>query len=206
MVSEATAGNHSSRAVTRRAVLRRSAVAATGAAAFVRRASAQITRTGVVPSPERWADENLAGFLIHVGPEPSPESPATPPECEFEDWPPGEISRYNATLVNRKQDDTPEEDTTLFVDADVTVAPGQLYLISSFGRCESRYVGLALEQIGRTDVAGGEGGPVVDVEEDEQPNTETADGTGVVGPGFGTLTALAGAAGLGGWLAKRRRG
>jgi len=177
-------------------------------------ASAQITQAAAIPEVTRWENENLAGFMIHVGGATSPAQVRAAEGCVApgsDTWPPDEMLAYDAMLINRKLGDTPEAETTLYIGASVEVLPGQLYLINRFDRCDSGFVGVSLEQIGRSDVSAGSGqqangGPVADVEEDERPRdlgtTQTPDATG---PGFGVVASLVGLLGGGALLRSRDR-
>lgn len=200
-------------------------------------AAAQGMTTGVIPTPGRWPDENLAGFEIRVDDGDATgtaEGDATAetgvdttvgttegnataqtetdaatgtteddvPECEFGDWPPQEVASHEVLLVNRKDEDAPEEETTLRTSAEVDVEANAPYLINRFERCETDYVGVELESV--------EGGAVEaedDPEEVEDDPNEPADAgendTPAQGPGFGVVAAAAAALGVGGWLARR---
>ncbi|QLH80731.1 hypothetical protein [Halosimplex pelagicum] len=204
--------------VSRRRVLRgvgglgASAVGAGAVAGASGVASAQITQAAAIPEVARWENENLAGFMIHVGGSTSPTQVRVAEGCVppgSDTWPPDEMLAYDAMVINRKLGDTPEAETTLYIGGSVEVLPGQLYLISRFNRCDDGFVGVSLEQIGRSDVSAGPGQqatnrPVADVEEDERPRdlgtTQTPDATG---PGFGLLASFAGLLG-GGALLRRR--
>lgn len=203
------------RGVTRRralvgtaATLGSCAVGASGLASASGVAAAQITESAVIPDVEKWDDPNLAGFMIHVGQELTPEDTRIGADCHppgSDPWPPDEILAYNAQLIDRKQEDAPEVATTLHISGDVEIAPGQLFLINRFNRCGDGYVGITVEQIGRRDLAAGPGEqatnrPVVDIEEDERPNTDVP--TGAIGPGFGPMASIA--ALLAGALLRRR--
>jgi len=121
--------------------------------------------------------------MVHVGPTLDPESVEPPSDCDFDDWPPDETERYDVALINRKDADTPEEQTRLFVDASVDVNPGELFVVNTFEDCEDRHTRVELEWIGRR-FEGTATGPRVDVEDDERPGTGT-DGSGATGPGLG---------------------
>lgn len=146
------------------------------------------------------------------------DEPETP-DCDFRDWPPDDVERYDVRLVDRKADDATEEDTTLWVSADVEIGRDAQFLVNDHRDCGDGYVGVELEDLGGS---GGESGraeeDVEDFEEgtpaggngqDEGAGAETPvvdDGgaeTTEEGPGFGVLAALAGAAGLGGLLSRR---
>lgn len=210
MVPASADEGDASRQYTRRAALATGAALLAGSAGVAGRASAQqVTGYGLIPEPERWTNENLAGFIIHLGPTLEPGTPGdVPSNCEDQDWPPETISVYDGMLVNRKEGDTPEESTNLLVDAESEFRPGQLFLINTFDQCEGgNYVAVELEQIGYA-VEGTATGPVADVEEDQRPNedtTEGGEGSGAMGPGFDLFGAVAAATGLGGWLAWRRQ-
>jgi hypothetical protein len=193
---------------SRRAVLAGTATAlAAGAGHTGRARGQQITFPAVIPTPDRWADENLAGFMIHVGPTTDPAELAAAESCDLADWPPETTFVYDATLINRKQGDTPEEDTLLYASDNAPIPAGALFLINTFTTCESDHVGINLKQIGRYDVGGGDAsdyGPAADVEEDERPNapTNTSGSSGAVASGFGVLAALTGTL-AGVWLRLR---
>lgn len=128
------------------------------------------------------------------------------PECDFEDWPPDEVERYEARLVDRKGDGT-EEDTTLWVSADVEIEDDDSFLINQHEDCgDGDFVGVELEDMGEQN--GGEGGRAEENVEDFEEGSPTGEDGGVgaatpeSGPGFGVLAALAGAAGFGGLLAR----
>ncbi|WP_436908650.1 hypothetical protein [Halosimplex marinum] len=203
--------------VSRRRVLRGAATAGAGAVGAGALAStsgvgsAQITQAAAIPDVTRWENDNLAGFMIHVGGATSPSQTRVAEGCVppgSDTWPPDEMLAYEAMLINRKQGDTPEAETTLYIGGSVEVLPGQLYLINRFNRCDGDFVGVVLEQIGRSDVSAGPGQqatnrPVADVEEDERPRelgTTTTDG----GPGLGIVASLVGL--LGGGALLRNRG
>lgn len=190
---------------TRRSILRGGA-ASIGAFAAIPGVvtGRQVTQTAVIPSPEPWADDNLAGFMIHVGGSQSPVE-SNEAECDYENWPPEQPVAYEATIINRKDAETPEQDINLFIAEDVDIPPGALYLINTFERCESGYIGVQIERIGRRDVqlSNASDAPVADVEDDSRPNTQTGP-SGAIGPGFGALAAIA--AVVGGGLLARLRG
>lgn len=158
----------------------------------------QVTETAIIPGPEPWADDNLAGFMIHVGGSQSPVETRVAADCDYRDWPPDTITAYEATIINRKVSGTPQQEINLHISDAVTVSRGALYLINQFERCENGYVGVQLEQIGLRDVSltNESDAPVVDVEDDERPNTGTG-GQSVVGPGFGALATVGGLLGAG---------
>ena len=193
---------------SRRAVLAGTVTTLTAVTGLTTRAAGrQGTVPAVIPKPDRWADENLAGFMIHVGPTTDPTELAAAESCDFADWPPETTLAYDATLINRKQGDTPEKNTVLYASDETSIPAGALFLINTFTTCESDYVGVNLEQIGRYDVGPGSAsdyGPVADVEEDERPNepTNTSGSSGAVASGFGVLAALAGTL-AGVWLRLR---
>ncbi|MFC7196680.1 PGF-CTERM sorting domain-containing protein [Halosimplex aquaticum] len=117
-------------------------------------------------------------------------------------WPPETMLAYDAQIINAKGEGAPEEEeTTLYIGESVDVAPGQLYIINRFNRCGSGFVGVTLEQIGRSDV-----GANPDDAGNGQGTVTTADpdgggeGFGGSGPGFGPLAALAGLLGGGALL------
>lgn len=202
--------------LTRRSVLAGSAatlgagsVGVGGLAAASGAAAGQATEVAVIPEVSRWPDANLAGFMVHVGGETTPTETSSTENCDHEGWPPEEILAYDATLINRKEGDTPEESTTLYIGGSVDVPGGALYLINTFVECGD-YVGVNLEQVGQftggDDGAGAtDVGPVADVEEDERPDVRTTEadgggGFGAVGPGFGPLATVAGLLGGGALL------
>lgn len=189
---------------TRRAVLTGAAASLGGATLFAGTARGQITTNAVIPTPDRWADENLAGFMIHVGPTLDPESVASTPDCSFEGWPPDEIDVYDAALIDRKQSNTPEIEISLFVGADQEIGAGELFLVNTFEECESDHVSLELEGIGRR-FRGTASGPAAERDPGDEPAGEPTDSE-AFGPGFGVVQALLAAAGLGGlsaWLRRR---
>lgn len=187
---------------TRRTILRGGAATVGGVVAIPGLASGRrITQTAVIPSPEDWADENLAGFMIHAGQAQDPVQTREAANCNYENWPPDEIRAYDAQIINRKDADTPEQSINLHIDAEADVPPGALYLINAFERCDNGYIGVSLEQIGQQDVGGrGSEPPAVDVEDDSRPNTQT-ERSGAIGPGFGALATIAALVG-GGLLAR----
>ncbi|WP_436925745.1 PGF-CTERM sorting domain-containing protein [Halosimplex amylolyticum] len=179
--------------LTRRSVLAGSAATLTvgvGALAGASGVAAgQITEAAAIPQPERWDDANLAGFMIHVGSTASIERADTARQCEVvgsDTWPPDELLAYEVQLINRKDDAASEEETTMYIGGRADVAPGKLYIINRFNRCDNGFVGISLEQIGRSDV---------DVTVDDSANAATtaADdgGSGAFGPGFGLPAAIA---------------
>jgi len=186
---------------TRRTVLTGAAASLGGATLSASTASGQITINAVIPRPERWADQNLAGFMIHLGPTLDPEDVDTMPDCTFEGWPPEEIDVYDAALINRRQADTPEEEISLFVGADQDIGAGELFLINTFEECESDHFRLELEGIGRR-FQGTASGPAA---EPEGVDVEETTRSEAFGPGFGVVQALLAAAGLGGLSAWLRR-
>jgi len=198
-------GDHSRRAVLAGAA---TALSATGTLTS-QAAGKQITVPAVIPKIERWPDANLAGFMIHVGPTTDPAELTATETCEFADWPPDTTIAYDASIINRKLADTPEENTILYVSEDASIPAGALFLVNTFNRCDGPFVGVNVGQIGRYDVAGPgvatDYGPVAEVEEDERPNTQTNDsgGSAVSAPGFGVGAALVGV--LGGALLRLRR-
>lgn len=148
------------------------------------------------------------------------------PQCDYQDWPPDEVAEYDAALIDRKTDQgegadgsAPEESTTLYVAADEDVQQGEVYLVNSYERCDTDYVGVELEFLGESNGQGSAGADDANenVEDFEaQNNTGNESGGGVggggggdagsgSGPGFGAVGALVAAAGLGGLLARRRQ-
>ncbi|WP_123537048.1 hypothetical protein [Halosimplex salinum] len=173
-------------------------------------AAAQITEAAAIPTPERWSDANLAGFMIHVGGSIDSEQSQQAADCQVvgsDTWPPDEMLAFDAQLIDRKDDSTAEEETTLYIGASSDVEPGKLYIINRFNRCED-FVGVSLEQIGRADVNVEIDDRTTDTPADaDQPDgatTESEDGGfGAVGPGFGPLAGLIGLLGGGALLARR---
>lgn len=183
------------RDVARRAVLAGGAATVAGLVGVAGTASAQITETAVVAVPERWRDENLAGFMIHVGGEADGVRTREAANCGYQDWPPDEILAYDAQLINRKVPETPESNVEFHLPGEVDVTPGALFLVNQFGECPNGYFGVSVERIGQADDELG-AGPVADVEQDERPNTASP-GAGAIGPGFGAVATLAGILGAG---------
>ncbi|WP_415379166.1 PGF-CTERM sorting domain-containing protein [Halosimplex sp. TS25] len=200
--------------LTRRSMLAGTGVAigagAVGAAGFAGAsgvAAGQITEAAAIPEVTRWENDNIAGFMIHVGGSTSPAQVRIAEDCDVpgsDTWPPDTMLAYEVHLINRKTEGTPEEEeTTLYIGDSAEVAPGTLYIINRFNRCGSGFVGVTLEQIGRSDIEvdgeadGGAGGGQATV-----ATTEPGDGGGFgsSGPGFGALAALAGLAGGGALL------
>lgn len=185
------------RGPTRRRVLAGAATAlgAGASAGFVGDASAQILQPALVPTPERWSDANLTGFMVHLGGRISPTTPDEIPACDFADWPPDEAYAYDAALINHEGPDTQEEDVEVYLDWNLNVDPGDLFIVNTSTRCDTDYVGLQLEQIGRRFLATAR----------DPAGETTADGdSGQTGPGFGAVEGLLAATGLGGLLAWRR--
>lgn len=212
---------------TRRAVLAGGAATLGAVVGAAGAASGQVTTTGVITVPDQWADRNLAGFTVLVSESDggSADETAEPvsgdatetdpvettaaatdtatPDCDYGDWPPDEVAAYDASLIDRKDEDAPRADVTLHVGADVDVPANVLYLVNTFERCESEHVGVELELLDEG-TPGGEFEPNVEIEDDERPNAQTEDGTtGVTTPGFGAVGALAALAGVAGYLARR---
>lgn len=165
-------------------------------------ASAQSVDVGLIPTPDRWREENLAGFMIHTGEEVDPDEADVDANCDVPGWPPDETQEYDVSLLNRKVEEMPQLETSLYAGPDLEAQPGDLFLINTFRHCESDHVAVELEQIGR------EVSEDVHPEAVNQPASPSPDdggGGGVTpdtGPGFGLVGALAGLAGLG-WLLGR---
>lgn len=190
--------------LTRRSMLAGSAatlgtgvVAARGLAAASGVAAGQITEAAAIPQPERWSDANLAGFMIHIGSTASIDRADAARQCGVpgsDTWPPDELLAYEVQLINRKDDATGEVGTTMYIGGRAEVAPGKLYVIDSFNRCGNGFVGLSLEQIGRSDLE-------VTVNSGNAGTTAADDGgSGAFGPGFGLPAAVAGILGGGALL------
>ena len=206
--------------ITRRSALAKSAatlgtgaVAAGGFVGASGVATGQITEAAAIPEPSKWnEDTNFAGFMIHIGESLSPEQERVAADCELvssDTWPPDEMLAYDAMLINRKDDSTEQSETTLYIGENADVTAGKLYIVNRFDRCDSDFLGVALEQTGLSEVN-------VDVDEatdrpaaeDGPADATTADedggGFGETGPGFGPAAAVAGLLGAGALL--RRRG
>lgn len=191
--------------LTRRSLLAGSAATLTAGAGALAGASGvavgQITEAAAIPQPERWSDANLAGFMIHIGSTAPIDRADTARECGVpgsDTWPPDELLAYEVQLINRKDEATAEEETTMYIGGAAEVAPGKLYIINRFNRCGNGFVGISIEQIGRSDVA-------VTVDDSANAATTAVDdgGSGAFGPGFGLPAAVAGLLG-GGALLRRR--
>ena len=120
---------------------------------------------------------------------------------------------YDAMLANRKDDSTEQAETTLYIGENADATAGKLYIVNRFNRCDSDFPGVALEQIGlsdvNVDVDEATDRPAATAAEDEPADATTADedgggGFGETGPGFGPAAAAAGLLGAGALL--RRRG
>ena len=152
--------------------------------------------------------------MIHIGESLSPEQERVAADCELvssDTWPPDEMLAYDAMLINRKDDSTEQSEATLYIGENADVTAGKLYIVNRFNRCDSDFPGVALEQIGLSDVNVDEATdrPAATAAEDEPADATTADedgggGFGETGPGFGPAAAAAGLLGAGALL--RRRG
>lgn len=80
--------------------------------------------------------------MVHLGPTLDPESASSSPNGDINGWSLDELEVFGAALIDRKVADTPEEETTLFLNAAADVAPGELFVINTFSDCESEHVGL----------------------------------------------------------------
>jgi len=204
---------------TRRSVLAKSAatlgtgaVAAGGLVGASGVTAGQITEAAAIPEPSKWTEgTNFAGFMIHVGGSLSPEQERAAADCELvssDTWPPDEMLAYDAMLINRKDDGTEQAETTLYIGETADVNAGKLYIVNRFNRCDSDFLGVAVEQIGLSGVS-------VDVDEttdppadEDEPAGTPADGDGgggfgATGPGFGPVAAVAGLLGAGALLRRR---
>lgn len=140
------------------------------------------------------------------------------PECDFRDWPPDEVESHEARLVNRHDEETPAEPTTLYVSADVDAEGDAPYVINMHEDCETDYVGVELETVEgareRDDdpeevteddpQEEGDGPETPDPAGggDDTPRSGEDDGIGVFGPGFGLPAAVAA---IFGWAVYRWR-
>lgn len=185
--SERTGSNRST--WTRRAVLR-GGVAAVGATALTAgSANAQLTEEAIIPVQDDY-EQGLTGFFVHVGQTTDPMDANASDFCEFTSWPDDEILAFDARLIDRTAE--PEEaEITLYLNDEVPVAPGTLFVVNDAQQCDDNYVGLQLERLGVEEV-----GDVA-----ESTPTETTNG---FGDGPGPLAALAGLLGAG-WLLGRDR-
>jgi len=204
---------------SRRAVLRGLGIGAGALAVSAGTASAQeqgITSRAVIPEQEQFDPEVLPGFFIHVNPDTAPLKAQVSDQCEYATWPPEQSRSYDVWLIGRKANAQGSQKTTLYVADDRTIPGGALYVVNNATKCADGYVGIQIEQLNRegSGVLGtrnAEAEPAADVAAEDGgdgggggDSGDADDSTGVFGPGFGVLGALAGLLG-GGWLAHRRR-
>lgn len=159
----------------------------------------------VIPEQQQY-DQQVTGFWIHIGQEVDPIEAGVDDECEFVDWSNEETLAYDAFLIDRSAEPN-EQQITLYLHERFDVEAGTLFIINDRTQCQSGYLGITIEQVGmdiaairRRDGAtptGGQGGT-------DGQGDGGGDGAASNGPGFGVPSGLAGAAGAG-WLLRRRR-
>lgn len=179
-----------------------------------------VAARAVIPEPEQFAVDDIAGFFLHVDPDTSPSRAQVADACGYADWPSEGTRAYDVWLVDRTGEEYASEPLTLYVPDRRSVPAGGLYVINRVQQCDGSYVGIEIEQLNAGDgpflegsfttttdpetVADTEAGDDQEIAADPGTTEQGAGGTTTgSGPGFGILATLAGLAG-GGWLARRR--
>lgn len=201
------------RTPTRRTVLRTCAAGLGLAAGATSVASAQegdALQDAVIPEQELQFDQELVGFWIHIGQTVDPLEASISDRCDFVDWGDEDTLAYDAQLIDKTAE--PEQSPiTLYLNQEVDISPGTLFIINENVECESGYMGVRLERVGMDleDVRAAEpASPTGTVDDDGEGGGQgggaesPADGQG---PGFGVAGALASLAGVG-WLLRKRDG
>lgn len=172
--------DHDGRTVSRRRLLKTGAgLGATALlpGALAGRASARIAIPALIPRPQSF-EGDLTGFFLHVRSisDAEPDSGVVS-GCAFSEWSPEKTASFDATLVDRVQEDHPAVETLAFTAEDRVLEPGSLYVVNRTTECPQGYVGIELEFVSK----------VGSLETDTDASTGT-------GSGFGPLAALGGAA------------
>jgi hypothetical protein len=212
-------------ACSRRTVLRTGGAAvgalATGGVAAAQNETTEETATNGTPGDETASpspiitmavtleqedvEGDLTGMWIHVSRPVEPVQASIADQCDVVDWGDQDTLTYDATLIDRRNDDY-QQPIQIYFPRSAEVGGGDLFIVNDTTPCESGYIGVELEQIGARNVDAGtkpgegitETGTETDVAGGAQEPSDSA------GPGFGLPAAAAGLLG-GGWLLNRGR-
>ncbi|WP_226011314.1 hypothetical protein [Halomicrobium salinisoli] len=192
---------------TRRSVLRTCAAGIGLAAGATSVASAQegdALQDAVIPAQELQFDQELVGFWIHIGETVDPLEASISDRCDFVDWGDEDTLAYDAQLIDQTAE--PEQSPiTLYLNQEVDISPGTLFIINENVECESGYMGVRLERVGMDlqDVRAAEPASPTGTVDDDGEGGGAEGPVGGAGPGFGVAGALAGLTGAG-WLLRKR--